>query len=275
MDSIITIIDTLAARYALRHQTNPYRVSMVKSEFYWGSNSVTANQGMLLLIGFMVTGKSAYKDAAISTLDYLLGRNPNGYCFVTGAGDRMVMNVHHRPSIADNVIEPVPGFLCGGPNSKQNEFPSCEDWNGCPQYPFPKGVKVAMSYVDQAESYASNEVAINWNAPLVFLCGGCEALQRTTISAVKKSYNISEDVMNPSVYFRRAGSFAVELPDGYKGSASMIDLRGKVLLRTKLNGNSLVTISSDRVRRTAVIILDVVDAREKKHRFVYKIFNTD
>ncbi|MBN1604872.1 MAG: glycoside hydrolase family 9 protein [Chitinispirillaceae bacterium] len=273
IDSIVTIIDTLANRYAQRYQTNPYRVTMAKKEFYWGSNAVAANQGMLLLIGFMVNGKSVYKDAAIGVLDYLLGRNPNAYCFVTGAGDRPVMNIHHRPSVADGVIEPVPGFLCGGPNAQQNEFPSCEEWNGCPEYPFPKGVKVAMSYVDQAESYASNEVAINWNAPFVFLCGGCEALQKTSFSGVRKPHHKSDGVMQPSVYFRRAGSFAIELPDGYNGSASMIDLRGKVLFRTNLTGNSFVTISSDRVRRTAVIVLDVQDAREKKRRFVYKILN--
>jgi endoglucanase len=274
VDSIITTIDTLANRYAQRYQTNPYRVSMVKKEFFWGSNSVAANQGMVLLLGFIATGKKSYKDAAIGTLDYLLGKNPNAYCFVTGAGDKMVMNIHHRPSTADNIIEPVPGFLCGGPNAQQNEFPSCEDWDGCPEYPFPKGQKVAMSYADQAASYASNEVAINWNAPFVFLSGGCESLQKTTFSRVWKPHQQIIDLSKPAVFFRRPGSYAIELPAGYKGSASMVDLRGNVLHHTKLRASGLVTISSDRARQTALIILDLMDSHEKKHRFVYKVLRT-
>lgn len=31
-----------------------------------------------------------------------------------------------------------------------------------------------MCYVDDQESYASNEIAINWNAPLVFLLAGTQ-----------------------------------------------------------------------------------------------------
>jgi endoglucanase len=30
----------------------------------------------------------------------------------------------------------------------------------------------AKMYIDDQESYASNEIAINWNAPLVFLFAG-------------------------------------------------------------------------------------------------------
>ena len=29
----------------------------------------------------------------------------------------------------------------------------------------------ALCYIDNQESYASNEIAINWNAPLVFIMG--------------------------------------------------------------------------------------------------------
>jgi endoglucanase len=271
IDSIVLSIDTLANRYAQRYLTNPYRTSMVKKEFYWGSNSVAANQGMVLLIGFMATGKKSYKDAAIGTLDYLLGKNPNAYCFVTGFGDKQVMNIHHRPSVADDVEEPVPGFLCGGPNAQQNEYPSCEDYDGCPEYPFPKGTKVAMSYADQIESYASNEIAINWNAPLVFLSGGCESFQKTTFSGIKLPRQKSGESSSPTVYFRRPGSFAIELPSGSNGTAVMVDLRGTVLHRVNMTGKSLVTISSARVRQAGVIYLDITDVHGKKQHFVYKV----
>jgi endoglucanase len=270
IDSIITSIDTLANRYAKRYQINPYRVSMVKNEYYWGSNSVAANQGMVLLIASMVTGKTLYKDAAIGTLDYLLGKNPNGYCFVTGAGSKPVMNIHHRPSTADGIDEPVPGFLSGGPNAQQNEFPSCADYDECPTYPFPKGTKVAMSYVDQKESYASNEIAINWNAPLVFLSGGCEALQKTSFAGIRHSRQISRVQGIPAVYFRRPGSFAIELPAGLKGTAVMVDLRGNVLHRIVMNSQGVFTVSSEKARQTSLIVLELTDNKKLVRRFVYK-----
>jgi hypothetical protein len=243
---------------------------MVKNEFYWGSNSVAANQGMVLLIASMATGKTLYKDAAIGMLDYLLGKNPTGYCFVTGSGNKQVMNIHHRPSSADGIPEPVPGFLCGGPNAQQNEFPSCADYDECPEYPFPKGTKVAMSYTDQKESYASNEIAINWNAPLVFLSGGCEALQKTSFAGIRHSRQISGVQGEPAVYFRRRGSFAIELPAGFKGTAVMVDLRGNVLHRVVMNSQGLFTVSSEKARQTSLIVLELTDGKKRMHRFVYK-----
>jgi endoglucanase len=36
----------------------------------------------------------------------------------------------------------------------------------------------ALSYLDDACSYASNEVAINWNAPLVYVAAALQSLTR-------------------------------------------------------------------------------------------------
>ena len=36
----------------------------------------------------------------------------------------------------------------------------------------PDNLPPAKMYLDEEASYASNEVAINWNAPLVFLLAG-------------------------------------------------------------------------------------------------------
>ncbi len=53
----------------------------------------------------------------------------------------------------------------GGPNVKMQD--KCV-------YPFKE---VETAYVDSACSYASNEIAINWNAPLVYLVNAVEALK--------------------------------------------------------------------------------------------------
>lgn len=140
-------------------QESPYGVSIQLLE--WGSNSAVANEGILKLAAYNLTGNKDHLHSALSDLDYLLGRNATGYCFVTGFGDQQVMNIHHRQSEADDVEEPVPGFLVGGPNT--STFEDCPDMERS-KYP-------AKSYVDHWCSYSTNEVTINWNAPLVYLSG--------------------------------------------------------------------------------------------------------
>ncbi len=145
----------------------PYHTVMGKTrrDFMWGSNSQAANQGIALINAYLATGKREYLDGALHNLDYIAGRNATGYSFVTGYGYKTPLYIHHRPSDADALREPVPGLLAGGPNPGQQD--------GCD---YPSDIP-NESYVDVWCSYASNEVAINWNAPLVYLSGALEALQ--------------------------------------------------------------------------------------------------
>lgn len=139
-----------------------------KSDFNWGSNSNAGNQGIVMINAWLISHDKKYADAALGNLDYLCGRNATGYHFVTGFGQRSPMHPHHRPSEADNVPAPVPGLLAGGPNPGMQD--KCE-------YPFKEP---ETAYVDVFCSYASNEIAINWNAPLVYLANAIEAIQYAT-----------------------------------------------------------------------------------------------
>lgn len=132
-------------------------------DFVWGSNSVAGNQGIALLQAYRISGDKKYLNYAISNLDYLLGRNATGYSFLTGFGDKPTMHPHHRPSEADGIVDPIPGLLAGGPN------PGMQD-----KCSYPSSI-ADEAYTDDVCSYASNEIAINWNAPLVYLAGGIEA----------------------------------------------------------------------------------------------------
>ncbi len=165
---IIKIRLTRMAEEMIENLNNrPYHAVMGRSarDFVWGSNSVAANQGIALINAYMITGNRNYLDGALHNLDYITGRNATGYSFVTGYGYRTPMYIHHRPSDADPMPDPVPGLLAGGPNPGQQD--------GCD---YPSDVP-DESYVDDWCSYASNEIAINWNAPLVYLSGAIEALQ--------------------------------------------------------------------------------------------------
>lgn len=136
-----------------------------KRDFIWGSSAVAANQGVALINAYLISKDRKYFDAALTNLDYILGRNATGYCFVTGFGTYSTMHPHHRQSVADGVDAPVPGLLAGGPNPGRQDHTT---------YPF---TEPETAYNDADPAYASNEIAINWNAPAVYLANAVEALQ--------------------------------------------------------------------------------------------------
>jgi len=146
---------------------NAYQTVMDKSRrnFNWGSNSVAANQGVALIQAYKLSNDPKYLRYALDNLDYILGRNGTGYSYVTGYGSKTPMHPHHRPSASDGVTDPVPGLLVGGPN------PGMQDHIKVPSN-LPD-----EAYIDDERAYAVNEIAINWNAPLVYLSNALEALQ--------------------------------------------------------------------------------------------------
>ena len=170
----ISVVDTLqnriirlADRFISNVSTNAFGTVMGQSkrDFIWGSSAVACNQGIVLINAYKLTGDAKYLNFALTNLDYILGRNATGYSFLTGIGSKPVMYPHHRPSVADNVSDPVPGLLSGGPN------PGMQDKV---KYDF---TEPETAFTDVHASYASNEIAINWNAPIVYLANALEALQ--------------------------------------------------------------------------------------------------
>lgn len=152
----------------LGYEENAYMTPMCKTNrnFIWGSNSVAANQAIILLEAYRVSNDKKYVNGAIQYLDYIMGRNATGFSYVTGYGSKTPMFPHHRPSAADNILEPVPGLLAGGPNPGKQD--KCE---------YPSSI-ADEAYVDVTPSYASNEIAINWNSPLVYLVWALEAINK-------------------------------------------------------------------------------------------------
>jgi endoglucanase len=142
-----------------RTSANPYRVSLRDTDYVWGSNGVAANYGVVLAAASALEPDATFLDAAAENLHYLLGRNTFALSWVTQLGDRPYRHPHHRPSGADANAEPWPGLLSGGPNR----------YGGDPVIDALPATPPARRYRDDQGSYASNEIAINWNAPLVLL----------------------------------------------------------------------------------------------------------
>jgi endoglucanase len=164
------LAQTAAAAQTLLAQwhSSGYGNTLASSDYVWGSNGVAANQSLLLLIANYFAPNAQVFEAALGNLHYLLGRNCFGVSWVTQVGTNPFLHPHHRPSIADHLAAPWPGLLSGGPNAKPAD-------------------KVAQTlrklppmrmWLDDQMAPSLNEVAINWNAALVFLLAGANAQAR-------------------------------------------------------------------------------------------------
>ncbi|MEI2300165.1 glycoside hydrolase family 9 protein [Ensifer sp. MJa1] len=156
----------VAARHFLAlQQTEPFGLVYQPRErrYDWGSNQLMLQNLIVLSAAFDLSGEKAFLDGVREGMDYILGRNAMGLSYVTGYGARSPQNQHSRwyarqrdPSLP----APPVGSLAGGPNSTLVDDIARERLRGCaPQ----------TCYVDDVEAYGSNEIAINWNAPLVYV----------------------------------------------------------------------------------------------------------
>jgi endoglucanase len=143
-----------------------YRIP--QASFIWGSNSIFANMGIGMIYAYKITNDKKYLIGAAEIADYLLGKNAVGMSFMTAFGSRAAENPHHRQIVAQKAGA-IPGFLVGGPNGGQQDSVHEVTYRSA----FP-----AKSFEDVYKSYASNEVAINWNAPSTFLFGAIDALMQ-------------------------------------------------------------------------------------------------
>jgi endoglucanase len=134
-----------AATLVTTHAGNGYGRAL--ASYYWGSNGSVARTCLVLQTANRLAPDPAYLDTCADQLGWLFGRNQYNRSQVTGVGINPPLHPHHRPSGADAIAQPWPGLLVGG------------------------GDKPG-SWVDVQENYTVNEVAINWNAALVYALAG-------------------------------------------------------------------------------------------------------
>ena len=167
---------------ALLHHLEPYldeatTVSVFLSpygnreeDFFWGCNSEGCCwRGVECLYAYRLTGEERYRINAERCLNYILGQNATGFCYVTGFGTHPTSHPHHRLSYS-HAKGTLPGFLAGGPNPARQDA----ETDGVK---YPKNVPADESYLDYQPSYASNEVTINWNVTLFALTAGLDAIR--------------------------------------------------------------------------------------------------
>ena len=112
--------------------------------YYWGANGSVVNTTVLLQTANRVARKREYVETTLDAIGHLFGRNYYGRSFVTGLGANPPVNPHDRRSMEQPGARVWPGYLVGG------GWPKATDWK------------------DEAPLYKVNEIAINWNAPLIY-----------------------------------------------------------------------------------------------------------
>jgi len=147
--------------------------NLANDRVVWGSNKMTAEEGITLAHAWHLTGDKRYLAAAVDQLDYVLGRNLFNLSFVTEVGERSVKNPVHIFGRA--VKRTIPGLMVGGPNEVAQDGIA------------PKGQGL-MSYVDHERAYSVNEYAIDYNVTLIGLI--------EVLSDYQSRLAHSEDLMN-------------------------------------------------------------------------------
>lgn len=143
--------DTLArANDFLNTRNNHGYGRNLGTSYWWGSNGTVARRALTLYMAYTMQNNQAYLDTILDSIAFLFGRNYYCRSFVTGLGNNPPLYPHHRPSGADTITAPWPGYLVGGPTTNAN----------------------AKTWQDNQNSYQTNEVAINWNSALVYAIAG-------------------------------------------------------------------------------------------------------
>jgi endoglucanase len=165
-DRVIASVIEGAEKYLDNQAAGPWHLSYgANGVFDWGSTSAVLNSMVVMATAYDLSGEDRFRDGVVVGMDYLLGRNALGNSYVTGYGTHYSKNQHSRwyaNQIDANLPNPPKGTIAGGPNTITGTWdPVMQRWlQGCaPQ----------RCYIDDIGSWASNELTINWNAPLAWV----------------------------------------------------------------------------------------------------------
>ncbi len=126
----------------------------------WGSSHQVLNNAVVLASAYDITGGATYRDGAVQSMDYILGRNALNMSYVTGYGE---VNAHQQNSrwyahqLDPALPAPPDGTLSGGPNSSIQDPYAQSKLQGCVGQ---------FCFIDDIQSWSTNEHTINWNAAL-------------------------------------------------------------------------------------------------------------
>ncbi|MFD9044509.1 glycoside hydrolase family 9 protein [Streptomyces bottropensis] len=151
-----------ADRYLAALESQPYGMPYAPdgNVYDWGSNHQILNNAVVVATAYDIGGASKYREGALQSMDYLFGRNALNISYVTGYGEVDARNQHSRwyaHQLDPDQPNPPAGTLAGGPNSGIQDPYAQSKLQGCVGQ---------FCYIDDIQSWSTNEHTINWNAAL-------------------------------------------------------------------------------------------------------------
>ncbi|MFI8860351.1 glycoside hydrolase family 9 protein [Streptomyces prasinus] len=151
-----------ADRYLATLKAHPYGMPYAPAGnvYDWGSSHQVLNNAVVLATAHDLTGAAKYRDGALQSMDYILGRNALNISYVTGYGEVSAQNQHSRwyaRQLDPALPNPPAGTLSGGPNSSIQDPYAQSLLQGCVGQ---------FCFIDDIQSWSTNEHTINWNAAL-------------------------------------------------------------------------------------------------------------
>jgi endoglucanase len=155
-----------ADRYLADQAAQPFGQAYAPADggYVWGSNSQILNNLQVIGTAYDLTGEARYRDGVVRSMDYLLGRNALNLSYITGYGDVFAKNQHSRQyanQVDPSLPNPPAGTMSGGPNST-----AAQTGDPIATPLFKDGCAPQFCYIDDIGSWATNEITINWNAPM-------------------------------------------------------------------------------------------------------------
>jgi len=192
------------------------------ADYWWGVNGAVASTAYPLYTAYILTNDEKYRHAMQDAVSHLLGRNVFARSFVTGVGRNPPQYPHDRRSAADN--KPWPGYLVGGPNKdalNDINFTDAPRKRTC--------TALGTCYFDDVEDYARNEIAINWNSPMIYALAGLLGEDTPTGIRNAKSVKTSTPRAMTTKLVVRNGKISSAVPVG----AKIYSLSGKLVAQRK------------------------------------------
>jgi len=249
-------IVTAADKYLENMESEGYLVPIKPTDngYPWGSNSFILNIMIIMGLARDISGENQYLDGISECMDYILGRNPLDKCYVTGYGEKPLENPHHRFwAYQSNKEFPKPpaGVVSGGPNSGlQDPWVQGSGWKGTGDNAIPP----MKCFMDHIESWSTNEVTINWNAPLAWATAYLDENKDYPQTPVIR-FNTKRSVNSkfaPAMELKKNG-LAISLGSVREAKVSILTANGRIvfseLVVPKTSGEALV--GNSKIMKTA------------------------
>lgn len=150
-----SVLEQAAEKQIAAFEENAYPNGAPMNVNWWGSNVAQGQYSYPLLMMWKLTGKQEYIDVVSQMMDYALGLNPLGKCYLTGMGVNRVHWPHDRESAytIEQGWGPRPGILVFGAGNYVRDYPS---------YPAIRRGETARerAYIDVLDNYQNNEYTI-------------------------------------------------------------------------------------------------------------------